>query len=184
MTEALIVIDMLKGYMKDTDNSKKVINNILKLIKAFNKNGKKVIISVPKFGSKRKNPVMIKLWGEEFKDDLESQKVVKEFSKFKFDKKIEKLEYSAFFKTDLEKYCKKNNITDLYFTGVFSGCCVYFSAIDSAYRMIQPHLVSDASGGPKRSLVNKGWQQDTIKRFKLMAGPVTTTTKLIEKITI
>lgn len=182
MVEALIVIDMIEGYMKDTNNPKKIINNITSLIKTFQKKGKKVILSIPKFDSKRKNYVMIRLWEEEFKDDSESKKLVKELSKFKFDKTIRKFEYSSFFKTDLEKYCKKNNITDLYFTGVFSGCCVFFSAADSAYRMIQPHLISDASGGPRRSLVNKGWQQDTFKRFKLMLGPVVTTKKVIKKI--
>jgi len=181
MTKALIVIDMLEGYMKDTDNPGKIVANISKLIQTFKKKGNKVILSIPKFGSKRKNPVMIKLWGEEFKNDPESQKLVKELSKFHFDKVIEKFEYSSFFKTDLEKYCKKHNVTDLYFTGVFSGCCVFFTAVDSAYRIIQPHLVTDASGGPRRSMVNKGWQQDTFKRFKLMVGPIITTKKLIEK---
>ena len=93
MAEALIVIDMAEGYMKDTSSSKKVISNISKLIQAFKKKGNKVILSMPKFDSKRKNPVMIRLWGEEFKDDPESQKLVKELSNFKFDKKIEKVEY-------------------------------------------------------------------------------------------
>ncbi|MBT4651817.1 cysteine hydrolase [Candidatus Woesearchaeota archaeon] len=181
MAEALIVIDMAEGYMKDTSSSKKVISNISKLIQAFKKKGNKVILSMPKFDSKRKNPVMIRLWGEEFKDDPESQKLVKELSNFKFDKKIEKVEYSGFYKTDLERYCKKHDITNLYFTGVFSGCCIFFSAVDAAYRMIQPHLVTDASGAPKGKLINKSWHQDTIKRFKLMIGPAISTKKLIDK---
>jgi len=181
MAKVLIVIDMVEGYMKDTDNPDKIIGNISRLILAFKKKGNKVILSKPQFGNKRRNPVMIRLWGEEFKNDPGSQKLVKGLSKFKFDKKIEKVEYSYFFKTDLEKYCRKHNITDLYFTGVFSGCCVFFSAVDSAHRVIQPHLVTDASGGPKKSLVNKNWQQDTFKRFELMIGPVITTKTLIKK---
>ena len=47
--------------------------------------------------------------------------------------------------------------------------------------MIQPHLVTDASGAPKGKLVNKSWHQDTIKRFKLMIGPAISTKKLIDK---
>lgn len=65
--------------------------------------------------------------------------------------------------------------TELYFTGVFSGACVYFSAVDAAQRMIQPYLVTDATGAPRRSMVEKGWNQHTKEKFKLMIGPLITT---------
>jgi len=180
MTKALIVIDMLEGYMKDTDNSKKIIKNISSLIKTFQQNDLKVILSMPKFGSKRKNPVMIRLWGEELKGNPDDSKIIKELSCFKYDKIIEKSEYDVFYKTKFETYCKTNNIDELYFSGVFSGACIFFSAAGAAIRKIQPYLITDASGGPRRSLVNKGWQQDTFKRFKLMIGPLISTNKLIE----
>lgn len=180
MVIALIVIDMLEGYMKDTENPQKIIKNIAKLVKQFKKRKKKVILAVPEFNYSRKNPVMIKLWGEEFKDDPKGRKLVKELSSFKFDKTVKKHEYSAFYDTDLENYCKKNKIDELYFTGVFSGCCLFFTAADAAYRYIQPYLVTNASGGAKRSLVHKSWRQITHKRFKLMLGPLIITKKLIE----
>lgn len=182
MTKALIVIDMLEGYMKDTDNPKKIIRNIVKLIKEFKKRKKKVILSVPDFNYSIKNPVMIKLWGEEFKDDLQGRKLIKELSNFKYDKIVKKHEYSAFYDTDFEKYCTGNKIDELYFTGVFSGCCVLFSAVDSAYRHIQPYLVTDAAGGPKKLLVDKDWHKNTRDTFKLMVGPLITTNKLVYKL--
>ena len=181
MAKALIVIDMLQGYMKDVQDSEKVVKNIVMLVEHFQKNKCKVILSVPDFNRKEQNPVMIRLWGEEFKDDPESQKVVKELASLKYDKVIKKEEYSSFYKTDLEQYCKKNNITELYFTGIFSGCCVLFTAVDAAYRHIQPYLVTDAVGGPRRKLVERNWQKDTFERFKLMIGPLVKTKNITKE---
>ncbi|MGE0792949.1 MAG: isochorismatase family cysteine hydrolase [Candidatus Woesearchaeota archaeon] len=177
MVKALIVIDMIKGWMNNTYDSKKIIQNQVKLIKYFKSKKHKVILAIPKFNSKEKNPVMIKLWGEEFKGESENQKLVEELSQFKFDKVIKKSEYSAFFKTSLEKYCKENKITELYFTGVFSGCCVYFSAVDAAYRKIQPYLIIDAS-----STTNKERHNKNCDDFKTMIGPILKTSEVLKKI--
>ncbi|MHA1721274.1 MAG: isochorismatase family cysteine hydrolase [Promethearchaeota archaeon] len=180
--KALVIIDMFKGYMKDTDNPKKIIKNQVKLIKEFKKHKYKIIIVKATPKKTAENPVMFRLWGEEFKDEPKSKQLVDDLNKLKYDKTIIKTEYSVFYKTDFEKFCKQNKIDELYFTGVFSGCCVLFSAVDSAYRRIQPILITDATGGPRRSMVNKGWQQDTFKRFKLMIGPLITTNKLIKSL--
>ena len=182
MTKALVIIDMLKGYMEDTDNPKKIIKNQVKLIKAFKKNKYKVIISIANPKKTAKNPVMYRLWGEEFKDDPEGKKLVKELTQFKFDKIIKKSEYSIFYKTDFEKYCKKQKIDEIYFAGVFAGCCLFFSAVDAAYRRIQPYLITDAAGGAKKTLVGKGWDKGTQIRFKKMIGPLINSKNLIEKL--
>lgn len=131
MVKALIIIDMLEGYMKDTDNSQRIIQNQIDLINAFKNQGLKVIFTIPDLQKMAENPVMYRLWGEEFKDDPEAKKIVKELRKFDYDKIVEKSEYSAFYKTDLEEYCHQNAIDELYFTGIFCGCCVTFSAVDA-----------------------------------------------------
>jgi nicotinamidase-related amidase len=177
--KALIVIDMLKGYMKDTDHPKRIIKNQIKLIRAFKKRNYKIILAVPDFKSNYENPVMIKLWGKEFEHDPESQQIVPELKQFKFSKIIKKKEYSVFFKTNLEDYCKKNKITELYFTGVYCGCCIFFGAVDAAYRKIQPYMILDATGGPKKSLVGIKWRGETNKRFKLMMGPIIKTKDIL-----
>lgn len=173
---------MLKGYMKDTDNPKQVIQNIKRLVAAFKKKKYKIILSVPNFNRKKKNPVMIKLWGEEFKDDPEGQMLVKDLRKIKFDKLLKKEEYSAFYNTDLEAYCKKNKIDELYLTGVFSGCCVLFTGVDAAYRHIQSYMVSDAAGGPRKTLVSTDWHKRTLENFKLMIGPIVTTKEVLMRV--
>ena len=119
--------------------------------------------------------------GEELKDDPEERKVVEDLAGFIYDKVVEKSEYSAFYNTDLEEYCNQNQISEMYFTGIFSGRCVYFTAVDAAYRRIQPFLATDAGGGPKESLTEK-WQKYTLEGFKTMMGPLMTTEQLIKEL--
>ena len=118
---------------------------------------------------------------KEFKDDPEGKKLVKELTQFKFDKIIKKSEYSIFYNTDFEKYCKKQKIDEIYFAGVFAECCIFFSAVDAAYRHIQPYLITDASGCAKTK-IEKERRKRTEYMFKLMLGPLITTKNLIKKL--
>ena len=183
MTKALVIIDMIKGQMKDTKNPKTIIKNQINLIKEFNKSNYKVIFVRPGTdGPHTPNPVMLRLWGDESKDDPEYLYPVEELAGLKYDRIIKKPEYSAFYRTDLEEYLKDNNIDEVYLAGVFAGCCVYFTAVDAVYRHIQPYLITDACGFPVESLTSSGWKQNTLDRFKLMLGPLITTAELIEEI--
>jgi nicotinamidase-related amidase len=70
-----------------------------------------------------------------------------------------------------------HRITELYFCGIYSGCCVYFSAADSAMRGIQPYLVIDASSSTSA-------RQHALNRanFEAMLGPVMTTNQVLKSI--
>ena len=83
----------------------------------------------------------------------------------------------AFFRTDLEEYCEKKKIDELYFCGVYSGVCVYFSAAGAAMRGIQPYLVTDAS-----STEHLNWHKRNCDNFKTVLGPLITTKQLLRKI--
>ena len=175
MVKALIIIDMIKGNMKNLYNAKEIINNQLQLIQQFNKRSYPVIIVT---GHKRSssNPVMLRLWGKEFVGKPHLKELIPKIKNTRKNKIIQKEAYSAFFKTDLEKYCKQNKIKELYFCGVYSGVCVYFSAVDAAYRHIQPYLVSDAS-----STENKVWHKENSRRFQRVIGPLITTKQLLKE---
>ena len=154
----------------------------MNLIKAFRRKHHKIILARPSIKNHKKNSVMIRLWGEEFKDDPKGKLLVTELRKIKFDKIIDKSEYSAFYNTDLQIYCNKNRIDELFLTGTFSGACVYFTGVDAAYRHIQPYYVNDAVGSPKKSLVGIKWKGDTIKKFKLMIGPLVNTKDVLKNL--
>ena len=176
MVQALVIVDMHRGYMKDVDNPEEIIQNQINLIKTFKTHKLKVILFVINPQKTAENPVMYRLWGEEFKNDPEALEVVKELAELDYDKIVEKSEYSIFYRTDLEKYCGEQDIDELYFAGVFGGCCIFFSAADAAYRRIQPYLVTDAVGDPRES------KDETHRRFELLIGPLITTKELIKKI--
>ena len=183
MVKALFIIDMIKAAKTDTHNYEGIIKNQLKLIDEFNKNKLPVIIITGK-PRKKKNQVMLKLWGDEDKVNAKKglDKLDSRIEKAKRTKLLKKSEYDMFFQTDLEEYCRKKKIDEIYLCGVYSGCCIYFSGAGAAMRGIQPYLVTDAAGGPRKDLVSGGWQQNTFKRFKLMIGQLITTKELIKEL--
>ena len=176
MVKALIIIDMIKGNTLDIYNSNEIISNQVKLIEEFNKNNLPVIVVTGKSDAE-KNPVMQRLWGDEFTDEPEKKELIPEVANSKHSIIIEKSEYSAFFQTRLEQYCKDNNIDELYFTGVYSGVCVYFSAVDAAYRKIQPYLVTDASTTEKQE-----WHDRNCNQFETVIGPLIRTEDVIKSL--
>src|SRR3989344_5470979 len=189
MSKALIIVDMINADVKHRKDKPELIANQLKLIHFFKKKGHKVILTKGKIGVSE-NPVMTRLWGDEYagksktaeiarREFLHNVDIINELKVVAGSKIISKQEYSAFYKTDLEKYCKKNHIDELYFCGISSGCCVYFTAVDAVYRRIQPYLVTDASGS-----ISRGRHRKNIDNFKIMIGPVLTTKQLLNKLTI
>jgi len=180
MKEALIIIDMIVRDVKSLPNKKEVIQNQLSLIEAFHRTNRKVIlVGGAKDGRDKptKNKVMLSLWGNEISKNPEKNKIIPELLDAKYDKYINKSGYSAFYKTGLEKYCRENRISTLYFCGIFSGVCVYFSAADSAMRGIQPILVTDATTTDSKKL-----HQENVKRFVDIIGPAEKTNTTLKKI--
>jgi len=189
MKKGLIIIDMCNMDVSKRKDKNKLILNQLKLISAFKKKGYKVILAGGRGKRKHKpNPVMDKLWGNEYAPKKGNKKekrekflwnisIIKELMETKPDKIVRKEAYSAFYNTDLERYCKKNKIDEMYFCGIYSGCCVYFSGVDAAYRRIQPFLVADASGStnPKQHKINIG-------NFETFIGPALTTKEVLKKL--
>ncbi|MEK6879588.1 MAG: hypothetical protein AABY22_08275 [Nanoarchaeota archaeon] len=85
MKKRLIIIDMFARDMKYYPQKNKLIQNQLKLIEAFKKAKQKVIIAGSSKDGKPikapKNPVMIKLWGDEESKNPEDQKPPKQEKK-------------------------------------------------------------------------------------------------------
>jgi len=182
VANALIIIDMNARDVKKLYNGTAVLNNQLKLIDAFRKRKQKIILvgggrSGSVLARSKRNPVIERLWGAEGEHDPEGNKIIPELMHAPYDKYVDKSEYSAFFKTDLERYCKKNKIGALYFCGIYTGCCVYFSAVDAAMRRIQPYLVTDAS-----SSVSPAWHRKHVSNFTTFIGPAVTTNAVLKKI--
>lgn len=176
MVKALIIIDMSKSYKLDTYNAQEILDNQLKLIDAFNAKDLPVIVVTGDFDTSS-NPVMKKLWGNESEDNekLGLNDLVSEIANAKYSKLVKKSEYDAFLNTNLKDYCDSNNIDELYFCGVYSGVCVYFSVAGAAMRHIQPYLVTNGA-----STENADWHKTNCTNFKGVLGPLVTTEELLD----
>ena len=180
MKKGLIIIDMFVKDVRDRDDKNELIKNQLELIQSFKKAKLPIIlVGGNKAGksSKSKNPVMLKLWGDEESKNPEENKILPELLNSYYDYYINKSGYSAFFRTRLESICKKENIKELYFCGIYSGVCVYFSAADAAMRKILPVIVTDATGAPSMKT-----HKMNIKRWIDILGPAITTKNLLKKL--
>lgn len=175
MVKALIIIDMSKSYKLDTYNAQEILDNQVKLIDAFNAKNLPVIV-VTGDPDAPSNPVMKKLWGNESEDNAKNglNDLVPEIANAKYSKLIKKAEYDAFLNTDLKDYCDDNDIDELFFCGVYSGACVYFSAAGAAMRHIQPYLITDAASTEKPE-----WHEKNCNNFKTVIGPLITTDELL-----
>ncbi len=187
MVKALIVIDMFVKDIQGRFDEKELISNQVKLINKFKEMHFPVIFTGAKFGTEP-NPVYDKLWGDEYGDNSkveektlkirhENLAIIPEILKIGYDKFVEKEMYSAFFNTDLEKYCKGKNITEIYFAGVSGGCCVHYTAVDAMYRKIQPIIITDATSSPDIET-----HRDNIENFNVFIGPSMTTEEVIKSL--
>lgn len=185
--KALIIIDMFAKDIRGRYDEKALVSNQVKLIKKFKEKKLPVIFTGAKFGA-APNPVYDKLWGDEYGDDSKPEKeaseirkknleIIPELTCLGYDKFIEKEMYSAFFKTDLEQYCKNKGITELYFAGVSGGCCVHYTAVDAMYRKIQPIIITDATSSPDPECHKRN-----IEDFNVFIGPSMTTEEAIKSL--
>lgn len=178
--KALIVIDMLVRDVKKRKDRNKLITNQLLLIRAFINKKQKVILTGGRKDGKpviQRNKIMLRLWGNEESKNPEENKVIPELLNSNHHYYVNKSEYSAFFRTGLEEYCKKHNITELYLAGIYSGVCVYFTGADAAMRGILPVIISDATGAPSEK-----WHELNIQRFTEIIGPSMTTKQVLNKL--
>jgi isochorismate hydrolase len=180
MKKGLIIIDMFVRDIKNRKDRNNLIKNQLTLIATFNKSKQPIILVGGRKDGKlcaSSNPVMLRLWGNEESKNIEENKLIPELLNSDYDYYISKPEYSAFFRTKLEKICKKEHINEIYLCGISAGVCVYFTGADAAMRRILPILVTDASGSP-----NKECHKKNIINFREILGLTISTRDLIQNL--
>ena len=153
-----------------------MINNIIRLIDKFHNLNQMVILSKVWIKDPSKTS-MTKLWPNEGIANSKGAEIIDQLKYKKFDKIIKKVNYSAFFETDLDSYFKENRIEELYITGINTGCCILFSGVDAFYRGYDTYLVKDAnstSGGKKAYEVG-------IKKFEMLCGNLIAKEELLKK---
>ncbi len=178
--KALLVIDMQKGdehTFKNLYNKDKMIKNISKLIEVFKKNKQKVIQIKIWIKNPEKTSLSKKFPQVGIAKTKEAE-IIDELKNKDYDKIIKKTNYSSFWNTDLNEYLKKNKIKELYLTGIHTGCCILFTAVDAFYRGYDVYVVEDAVS----SVSDKEGIKKKIEKIKELIGESISTEELIKKI--
>ncbi len=175
--KALLIMDMQKESTKGLYKKGEIIKNISKLIDKFNSKKYKVIQTKVWIKDTKKTS-MTKLWPNEGIANTKGAEIIPELKNKKYDKVIEKTNYSAFFGTQLDNYLKKNKVKELYIVGIHSGCCILFTGVDAFYRNYNVFFVEDAisSAGGKRSVING------LKNFKMFCGKTISTLQIMSSV--
>ncbi len=133
MTEALLVVDMLKDFLHEKGslyigNANSIVQNVSSRLNEWRSLKKPVIYIVD---SHRPNDSEFNMfpphclsgdWGEEIVEELAPQKE---------DYLIRKRRYSAFFGTDLDLTLRELGIKKIELTGVVTQICILYTAADA-----------------------------------------------------
>ncbi len=171
---ALLVIEMQNVFLKDLSIiSERQIDNIQQLIALAETVGIKVIYVRHNDSSELSKP-MVDWWGgDKIEKESEGWQII---AGFNTDGKtiIDKNQYSAFFKTNLDEVLKAAHIEDIIITGVMTNCCCETAARDAFMRGYRVFFVNDAT-----ATVNEELHLATLKNLAFGFACVQNTRELI-----
>lgn len=148
MKTALLVIDMINGMEEWIPKSrmKKIIPKVKKLIERAREKNTTIIYAVHVPLGERKTKIY---------EDILPQKG---------DLRVEKIDFSSFYKTNLEKILKGRKIKKLIIAGTSTHWCVQTTATDAHYRKYKTVIVSDCTTAPTNKLHKQAldWMINTL----------------------
>ncbi|KTD32183.1 isochorismatase [Legionella nautarum] len=171
---ALIVIEMQNVFLTDLKLiSDRQINNIKSIIEASEKAGVKTIY-VRHNDSSEISKSMIEWWGgDKIEYGSEGWKMLEGFNTTG-KTIIDKNQYSAFFKTNLDNILQENNITDVIVVGVMANCCCETTARDAFMHGYKVFFISDAT-----STLNEDLHLSAIKNLSFGFACIKNTSEII-----
>ncbi len=136
--KALVVIDMLKGFVGDRE--RKIIDNVKNLIDVCRRKGFPVIYVCD---SHIPGDREFKLWGEHALRGTEDAEVVDELKPTNRDYVVYKRRYSGFFGTDLDLLLKELRVEEVILCGIYTEYCVKHTAADAFFNGYDVTIVRD-----------------------------------------
>jgi nicotinamidase-related amidase len=171
---ALLVIEMQNVFKKEMKIiSDEQIKNINTIIDASEKYGAKIIY-VRHNDTPPLSQSMIDWWGsDKIEYGSKGWEMIDGFD-ITGKKIIDKNQYSAFFKTDLDEFLKSKSIKDIIITGVMANCCCETTARDAFMRGYRVFFINDAT-----ATINKDLHLSTIKNLSFGFACIKNTNDLI-----
>lgn len=156
-TSALFVIDMQQffcdpsshAYFKD---STKIIPNIQQLIAVYRQQSLPVIFTRYALLRTESPGAMGRWWNDVLYNDNDLSSIIAPLHPLPNELVIRKIQYSAFFETDLDKILKKLQVTNILITGVLTHLCCETTARDAFMRNYDVFFVVDATASDKQDL--------------------------------
>lgn len=155
-SSALLVIDMQRYFLDpEADaylpDALGILPNILTLIESFRKRGRPVVFT--RHAHKKGEPTgqMGRWWNNKLPWEGDPQaELIGELKPQKDELVITKTRYSAFEKTELEKYLRERGIDTVIICGVMTHLCVETTARHAFMLDFQPVIIKDACATESR----------------------------------
>ena len=154
MGDLLLIIDMQEGFR--AKESEKILPNILKLKKEFRG---KIVFS--KFINKKNSLFEKQLNWTKFQNKKE-KKIFLELQ-FPNNKEIKHQKYTVL-NNNLKNFIKKNKITRIYLTGIYTDVCIIKTAMDLFDKNIKTFVIKNACGSP-HGKKNHNFAIDSLKHI-------------------
>lgn len=172
---ALLVIEMQNVFLKELGIiSDLQMSNIQHIISAADEVGTQVIFVRHNDNSEISKP-MVDWWGgDKIEKNSEGWQMIDGFN-IAGRTVIDKNQYSAFFKTNLDKILKANNIEDVIIAGVMANCCCETTARDAFMHGYRVFFINDAT-----ATFNEELHLATLKNLSFGFARIQNTRDLIE----
>lgn len=149
MSNVVLVVDMLNGFLKEGKLSNPVarwiIPNILDLIERKKEQGWEIIFVAD---NHKKDDLEFMMFPEHCVNGTEETKVIDELSRFVMDDEsnyVAKTRYSAFFKTDLDLIIEDEDPLEVIVVGIYADICVLYTAADLRNRNYKVTIPKDCT---------------------------------------
>jgi len=145
---ALLIMDMQKNFLDKDSKSfipagRAIEDNLRKLVDLFQKRGLPIVFTKQISDNNNCN-LMNKWWGTSIPRGSEKAQLKDEYNISRDTYIIEKRQYDAFYKTNLEKILKKKKIKQLVITGVSANICCQATSLAAFARGIEVIIPVDA----------------------------------------
>jgi isochorismate hydrolase len=153
---ALLIIDMQQyfcnphshAYFKD---SIKIIPQIFQLITLYRQRSLPIIFTRYALLLTESPGAMGRWWNDVLYDNDVFSKIIDQFHPRSNEYVIRKTQYSAFYKTNLQKILKSLKVTNILITGVLTHLCCETTARDAFMKNYDVFFVSDANASDKKA---------------------------------
>jgi isochorismate hydrolase len=156
-TSALLVIDMQEYFCNPHshayfNNAIKILPNIQQLLAVYRQESLPIIFTRYALRQSESPGAMGRWWRDVLYDDNEMSSIIDALRPHPQEYVIRKTQYSAFFKTNLDRILKEKKVTTLVITGVLTHLCCETTARDAFMHNYDVFFVIDATASDEKRL--------------------------------